>query len=349
MPARAAASQLRKRVYTYAVPPRIVVVGSLMMDLVVGAPRLPDIGESLMSDSFKTSPGGKGANQAIAAARLGAEVTMVGQVGADRFGEILRAGLESAGVDTRYLVVDPAIGTGVAVPVVFHDGNNVIFAIPQANLALPVAAVEAARAAIESADMLLVQFEVNMEATLAAVRIAAGAGVPVMTNPGPIASHPPELVTRASVIVPNEVEASALVPGANGNHLLEMAVLQRAVPTCVLTLGAAGAACDDGSGAVLIPGFEVEAVDSVGAGDAFCAALAVALCEAAPLPDAVRFANAAGALAVTKPGAQAALPTRPEVEALLSRAGGTFHSLSASRVEDGYPRADTEPRPGLPN
>jgi len=327
--------------------PRIVVVGSLMMDLVVGAPRLPAIGESLMSDSFRTSPGGKGANQAIAAARLGAQVSIVGQVGADRFGEILRSGLEAAGVETRYLTVDPAIGTGVAVPVVFHDGNNLIFAIPQANHALSVAAVEAARTAIEAADMLMVQFEVNMEATLAAVHIAARAGVPILTNPGPIAAHPPEVVTLASVLVPNEVEAAALVPGANGDHLLELMVLRRAVPNVVITLGAAGATFYDGAEPVLASAFPARAVDTVGAGDAFCGALAVALCERRPLRDAVRFANAAGALSVSKPGAQQSLPYRAEVEELFAGPGGTFHALSASPVEDGNPRADTEPRPGL--
>jgi ribokinase len=181
------------------------------------------------------------------------------------------------------------------------------------------------------------------------VRIAADAGVPVMTNPGPIAAHPPEIVTMASVIVPNEVEAAALVPGANGNHLLEMMVLARAVPTVVLTLGEAGAAFYDGSEATLVSPFPVPALDSVGAGDAFCGALAVALCEGALLRDAVRFANAAGALAVTKPGAQAALPLRSDLESVLSGPGGTFHALSASRVEDGNPRVDTEPRSGLAN
>ncbi len=318
-----------------------------MMDLVVRAPRLPVLGESLISDEFHTSPGGKGANQAIAAARLGAEVTIVGQLGPDRFGEILRNSLESSGVNTQYIAVDPAIGTGVAVPVVFHDGNNVIFAIPQANLALSPATIEAARAAIEAADMLLVQFEVAMEATLAAVTIAHGAGVPVMLNPGPAVAHPPELVYLADVIVPNEIEAGALVPGANGNHVLELATLQRAVPSCVITLGEAGALFDDGSGPTIAAPFPVRTVDSVGAGDAFCGALAVARCEGRPLAEAVRFANAAGALATTKPGAQAALPFRAEVEAVLAGPGGTFHSLSTSRVEDGDHRSDTERTPGL--
>jgi ribokinase len=324
-----------------------VVVGSLMMDLVVRAPRLPVVGESLISDEFHTSPGGKGANQAIAAARLGAHVTIIGQLGNDRFGDILRTGLEDSGVETRYLRVDPAIGTGVAVPVVFHDGNNVIFAIPQANLGLGAEAIEAARPAIESADMLLVQFEVNMEATLAAVRIAHAAGVPVMLNPGPAVAHPPDLVNLASIIVPNEIEAAALVPGAKGNHLLEMATLRRVVPACVVTLGEAGAAFDDGAGPTFAGAFPVNPIDSVGAGDAFCGGLAVALCEGRPLSEAVRFANAAGALATTKAGAQAAMPVRAEVDVLVGGSGGTFRSLSASHGEHGERRTNSEHSPGL--
>lgn len=316
-----------------------------MMDLVVRAPRLPEVGESLLSQSFQTSPGGKGANQAIAAARLGGGVSIVGKVGRDRFGEILRTDLESAGVDTSGLTADPAVGTGVAVPVVFHDGNNVIFAIPQANMSLTAGDIEAVRGLIEEADALLIQFEVAMEATLRAVHIARDAGVPIILNPGPIADHPAEIVTLASIIVPNEVEAAALVPGANGDHVLEMATVRRHGPACVITLGEAGAAFDDGSGPALARAFPVQAVDSVGAGDAFCAALAVALTEGKPLREAVRFANAAGALATTKAGAQASLPSRAEVEELLTGTDGTFHTLSASRLDDGDRGTDT--RSGL--
>ena len=317
-----------------------------MMDLVVRAPRLPLVGESLISDEFHTSPGGKGANQAIAAARLGADVTMIGQLGADRFGEILRAGLDAAGVNTAHIHVDPAIGTGVAVPVVFHDGNNVIFAIPQANLALPASAIEAARAAIEGADLLMLQFEVAMEANVAAAKIAVEARVPVMLNPGPAIAHPPELVYAATVLVPNELEAGALVPGAKADHVLELRTLRKAAHACVITLGEAGALFDDGSGPAVAGPFAVRSVDSVGAGDAFCGALAVALCEGHSLANAVRFANAAGALATTKPGAQAALPMRAEVEELLRGPGGAFLSLSGA-VDGGNRQPDTGKAPGL--
>ncbi len=211
-----------------------------MMDLVVRAPRLPHVGESLLSHSFKTSPGGKGANQAIAAARLGATATMIGRIGQDRFGEILRTGLESAGVDTRFVSVDPAVGTGVAVPIVLDSGENAILAIPQSNLALSPADIEAARETIAAADMLMVQFEVGMEATLAAMGIASDAGVPVMLNPAPIAQHPAEMLRLVSVIVANELEAAALVPEAKSDHTKEIAALQKMAPTAVITLGAEG-------------------------------------------------------------------------------------------------------------
>lgn len=299
-------------------PPRIVVVGSLMMDLVVRAPRLPVPGESLLSHSFQTSPGGKGANQAVAAARLGASVEMVGRVGRDRFGEILRSRLEEAGAGTSHVSIDPEIGTGVAVPIVLDSGDNAILAVPQANLNLGVADIEAARGVITGADMLMLNFESGMEAVEAAARIATGARVPILLNPAPIAPHSPLLLAMAHTLVANEVEAAAIIPEAGGDHARELKDLQRIAPRVVVTLGADGLVGGDLEGTFALPAFPVTPVDSVGAGDAFCAALAVRLCEGAGLREAARFASAAGALATTKEGAQGALPTRPEVEAFLA-------------------------------
>lgn len=299
-------------------PPRIVVVGSLMMDLVVRAPRLPLPGESLLSHSFQTSPGGKGANQAVAAARLGANVCMVGRIGRDRFGEILRTKLEEAGADTSHISVDPDVGTGVAVPIVLDDGQNAILAVPQANMTLGVREIEAARGAITSADMLLLNFEAGMDAVEAAAQLASTAGVPILLNPAPMAPHSPLLPAMARVLVANEVEAAAIVPEANGNHAQELKDLQRMSPRVVVTLGGEGLIAGDIEGTFSLPAFDVEAVDSVGAGDAFCAALGVRLCEGADLREAARFASAAGALSVTRAGAQASLPTRAEVEAFLA-------------------------------
>ncbi len=299
-------------------PPRIVVVGSLMMDLVVRAPRLPVAGESLLSHSFQTSPGGKGANQAVAAVRLGASVEMVGRVGRDRFGEILRSRLEEAGAGTHHVSTDPEVGTGVAVPIVLDSGENAILAVPQANLNLGVADIEAARGVITGADMLMLNFEAGMEAVEAAARIATGARVPILLNPAPIAPHSPLLLAMAHTLVANEVEAAAIIPEAGGDHARELKDLQRIAPRVVVTLGAGGLVGGDLDGTFVLPAFPVTPVDSVGAGDAFCAALAVRLCEGAGLREAARFASAAGALATTKQGAQGALPTRAEVEAFLA-------------------------------
>ena len=269
-----------------------------MMDLVVRAPRLPLPGESLLSHSFQTSPGGKGANQAVAAARLGASVSMVGCIGKDRFGEILRAKLEDAGADTTHVSVDPETGTGVAVPIVLDNGDNAILAVPQANMNLGVTEIEAAREAITSADMLLLNFEAGMDAVEAAARMASAARVPILLNPAPIAPHDPLLLALARVVVVNEVEAAAIVPEANGNHAQELKDLQRMAPRVVVTLGGEGLMGGDVDGTFAWPAFLVEAVDSVGAGDAFCAALATRLCEGAGLREAARFAAAAGAIAL---------------------------------------------------
>ena len=299
-------------------PPRIVVVGSLMMDLVVRAPRLPLPGESLLSHSFETSPGGKGANQAVAAARLGADVAMIGRIGRDRFGEILRTKLDEAGVSTVDVSVDPEVGTGVAVPIVLDSGDNAILAVPQANLKLTPREIEAAAGVIRSADLLLLNFEAGMDAVEAAAETATQAGVPILLNPAPVAPHSPELLTKASVLVVNEVEAAAIAQGANGDHAAELAALRRFAPRAVVTLGAGGPVAAEADGGFAFPAFPVTAVDSVGAGDAFCAALGVRLCEGASLFDAARFATAAGALAVTRPGGQSALPSREEVERFLA-------------------------------
>ena len=195
--------------------------------------------------------------------------------------------------------------------------------------------------------MLMVQLEVAREATLAAMRIARHADVPVMLNPAPIGPFPPEILSLATVIVANEVEAASLVPQAAGDHGSELAGLERHAPRAVITLGRQGAALHGEGGAVVLQrAFPVRAVDSVGAGDAFCAGLAVALCEGYPFEAAVCLGQAAGALAATAPGAQAALPVRSAVEELLRR-DGTFRSLSAFRIDDDERRLDTESTAGF--
>lgn len=317
-----------------------------MMDLVVRAPRLAVAGESLMGTGFATFVGGKGANQATAAARLGAEVSMIGKVGDDDFGRSILAALRTEGVDTAHVSVSEADGTGVAVPVVLDGGQNAIYAMPRANLALSARDIEAARQAIESADMLVLQFETGMDAIARAIEVARAADVPVLLNPAPVAPHPAEVVEGADIIVANEVEAAALVPAAAGDHVAESAALAALGPElAVVTLGEGGACYVAGEERGRLPAFPVDAIDSVGAGDAFCGALAVALAGDMPPSEAVRFACAAGALAVTRPGATGGLPTRAQLDAFLG-GKGTFRSPQTFRVEDGDRGADTEGAPG---
>lgn len=296
---------------------RIVALGSCVVDLVFRMPRLPGRGETLFARSAGIYPGGKGLNQALAARRLGAETTLIANMGDDLFGHYLLELLRGEGVDTRYVARDAANGTGFAAPVVFDDGENSILSAPQANLALQTALVEAAREAIAAAGALLLQFEAPMEANIVAARIARAAGTRVVLNPAPVVAHPPELLALADVLVVNEVEAAML---AGGTHPAAQArTLLGGRELAVVTLGEQGAVFATASGeAGVVEAFPVQAIDSVGAGDAFCAALAVALCEGQAAGAAVRFAAAAGALAVTVAGAATSLPRRAAVDRLLS-------------------------------
>jgi len=299
---------------------RIVVLGSCTVDMVARVERLPLPGETLFARSLETFVGGKGANQAIAAKRLGAEhVTLIGRVGADAFGERVLAALQADGVDTRYVTVDPGEGTGVAIPLVFDDGGNSIVSVPRANMRISPADVESASEVIAYADVLLLQFEAPMSANLLAARFARTAGVAVILNTAPVSQCPPELLSLADVLVANEVEAAALAPGSPETPVEQAQAFLAAGPRiAVVTLGAEGAVFATAASVGNLPAFPVESVDSVGAGDAFCGALAVALAEGSDLPGAVRFAAAAGGIAVTRPGAAPSLPERVEVDALLA-------------------------------
>lgn len=303
---------------------RIAVVGSLMTDLVVRVPRLPKPGESLIGHDFATFVGGKGGNQAIAAARAGADaVHMVGRVGADAFGDEIVRTLEEDRVDCRFVSRDAEVGTGVAVPIVLDDGSNSIIAIPQANLRMSATEIDAARDVLTAVDVLLAQFEVSMGAVEAAMRAVREAGVRVILNPAPIAPHSQEIFRLAHVVVANEVEAEALVPECGGDHGAEaLALLAKGPAVAIVTLGADGAIVATQEGSFFVPAFGVTAVDSVGAGDAFCGALAVGLCERMELAEAVRFASAAGALSVMKQGAAASLPIRAVIDELRGRGEG---------------------------
>lgn len=299
-------------------PPRVAVVGSLNMDLVVWAPRRPQPGESLPGTRFAMFLGGKGFNQAVAAARLGASVTMIGRVGADPFGDALLAALKQEDIDARYVGRDTKAATGVALPLVEPDGANSIVVVQGANLTLSPQDIDQAMEAITTADALLLQLEVPQEAVLQAARLAHAADVLVILNPAPAQPLLPELIALSDWLVPNEVEAAMLTrvegdPAAAGRHLLAQGA--RGV---VITLGGDGALVLTPQNEEHFPAFPVTPVDTTAAGDVFCAALAVALAEGQPVASAVRFANAAGALATTVAGAEPSLPRREAVQEFLA-------------------------------
>lgn len=299
--------------------PRVAVVGAFNLDLVFWAERRPRRGESLMGRRFGMFPGGKGFNQAVAAARLGAEVAMIGRMGTDSFAEPFLETLEAEGIGTRYVVRDPHEGTGVASPVVEADGSNSIVFVPRANMRLTPGDVEAAAPAIRAADVLLFQLETPPDASLRAAEIAHEGGARVIFNPAPAVPFPAGLWPLCDLLVPNEVEVAMLADYAAGDPAgAAQALLARGPQAIVVTLGEQGALLVTGTGEQRFAPHRVEVVDSVAAGDAFCGALAVRLAVGAPLVEAVRFANAAGALAVTVAGAAPSMPHRTAVEALIS-------------------------------
>jgi ribokinase len=302
--------------------PRVSVVGSFNVDLVFGAPRLPERGETLAGSAFGMFIGGKGANQAVAAARAGARVDMIGRLGDDAFGRDVLGALEEEGVGLRNVVRDPHEGTGVAGIVVEPHGGNAIIVVPRANMRLTEQDVRKARGAIAASDVLLLQLEVPLEASLAAAKIARQAGVRVLLNPAPAQTLPDALYALVDVLTPNESETLFLTgtPATTREGAFDAAraLAARGVKDVLLTLGERGAlVLERGQEPVLVSSPAVEAVDTTAAGDAFCGALGVALAEGKPLVDAARFACAAGALACTVMGAGPSLPRRERIEELL--------------------------------
>lgn len=293
----------------------ITVVGSANLDIVVAVDRHPRLGETVIGADHAQVPGGKGANQAVAAARLGAETRFVGRVGDDDPGRLLRAAIERDGVDVSGLGTDGQAPTGVALIVVGADGENTIVVSPGANSRLQPAQVGEAGEVVTSAASLLVQLEVPLATVEAAVRAASGL---VVCNPAPAATLPAGLLERVDVLVPNRSELAALA-GADTEprSVDEVASLARGLEgpkAVVVTLGADGALVVDGDDVVEVPPRPVRATDATAAGDAFCAALTVRLVAGASLPDAARYANVAAALSATREGAQPSLPTAAEVD-----------------------------------
>ena len=304
--------------------PRIFVLGSLNADLVVAIPRPVRPGETLTGGELSIFPGGKGGNQAVAAARLGAEAVMVGQVGCDAFGDFLLDRQRDAGVMTG------GIGrcgraSGVALISVFPDGENSIVISPGANAAVTPRLVRERLAAIEAGDFLLCQLEIPLDAVEAGLRLARGRGAVTMLDPAPARPLAPELLSLVDYLTPNQTEAALLLdePGLETGQVeqaLAAAVRLRAsgARNVVLKLGRRGCCSLVGGDSFAAEGFVVETVDTTAAGDTFNAALAVALSEGQAFGSAARFANAAAAISVTRRGAQSSAPTRTEVAQFLA-------------------------------
>jgi ribokinase len=301
---------------------RVIVTGSLNMDLIVQSPRIPAVGETILGHGFSTAPGGKGANQAVAAARLGAQVAMIGRLGDDSFAGELRSSLADSGVDLAYIRQDTEKPTGVALITVDDAGQNSIVVASGANFAVTPQDIEAAEEAFTGAQVLLLQLEIPLAAVQRAAELAHTHGVQVVLNPAPAQPLPEDLLVLVDYLVPNETEA-ALLTGLPVRDLAEARIAGKKLRetgfgTVLLTLGEKGTLLVDGDGSQHFEAFPVRAVDTTAAGDAFLGGFAAALSEGRPLAEAVRWGNAAGGLATTKMGAQPSLPWRESVEALLS-------------------------------
>ncbi len=301
---------------------QLTVVGSLNMDLVIRSPRIPQPGETIIGSDFQTVPGGKGANQAVAAARLGGQVTMVGRVGEDPFANVLVENLISAKIDVSHLQRDKEASTGVALIVVDDSGENSIVIASGANMRMTEGDVDAAEAAIAKSDVLVLQLEVPLPVVKRSAQIAQSHNVTVILNPAPARELPSELLTLVDVLVPNESEAALLtgMPTESQGDLEKAAsnLLKSGVGSVVITLGKRGAylAGPDFDSKVY-EAFSIQPIDTTASGDAFMAGLAVNYGEGKTLAEAVRCGNATGALAAMRFGAQTSLPERLEVEGLL--------------------------------
>lgn len=303
--------------------PKIVVVGSSNMDLVVKSPRIPAVGETVLGEDFIMTPGGKGANQAVAAAKLGAEVYLVARLGQDVFAQQSLSNFEKEGVHTEYIVRTAEAPSGVALITVDRAGDNVIVVAPGANQKLSAQDVQEAQTAIVSSGALVAQLEVPLETVECAARLAHGSGVPFVLNPAPAQRLDTELLAMVDVLTPNETEAEILtgveVTDEDSARSAACELLERGVKAVILTMGARGFLLSDGRKTEFVPAIKVNAVDATAAGDAFTGALAVGLAQGQALFDAALFANYVAALSVTKMGAQSSMPTRREVESFIKQ------------------------------
>ncbi|MBX0356915.1 ribokinase [Halobacillus sp. Nhm2S1] len=288
--------------------PKIAVIGSSSMDLVVTSSRRPGAGETVLGESFETVPGGKGANQAVAAARLGAEVYMIGRVGEDAYGEAILNNFKSNGVQTDYVEPVTHERSGTA-HIILAEGDNSIVVVKGANDHVTPAYVKEKRDFIETCDLVMIQQEVPEETVIETAELCQELGVPLLLNPAPAREIPDTVVEQVSYLTPNEHEAALLFHGEE-----PATALKKHPNKLFITEGAAGVRYFDGKEEVLVPSFPVKPIDTTGAGDTFNAAFGTAIAEGMDLKESLRFANRAASLSVTGFGAQGGMPGREEVE-----------------------------------
>jgi ribokinase len=301
---------------------KIAVVGSSNTDMIIKAPRIPRPGETVLGGRFSMAAGGKGANQAVAAARAGGDVVFVARVGSDFFGERAIRSFVSDHIDSSLITKDRTEPSGIALVFVGEEGQNSIAVAAGANEQLSEEEIEKSRNVIASADTLLMQLEVPVETVTVAAQIAVASGVRVILNPAPAQKLPSKLLKMIHILTPNEFEAEVLtgvrISDDRSASSACTKLLAQGVQIALITLGARGAFLATAGIRELVPGYPVRAVDSTGAGDVFNGALAVALSEGKEIRDAVKFANAAAALSVTRLGAQPSIPRRREIEKFLA-------------------------------
>lgn len=300
---------------------RLVVLGSVNADHVLRVPHFPRPGETLTGHSYQVVPGGKGANQAVAAARLGAEVSFIARIGDDAIGRQMKAGFGADGIEVSAVEQDERLPTGIAIIYVSDEGENSIGLSTEANGALDTAMVRRHEALIAGAHTLLLQLEVPLDSVLEAARLARAHGTRVVLNPAPAQPLSAELLALVDLITPNQTEAELLtgVKVTDEASAAQAAARfhQMGIADVMITLGSQGVYCSNGRQQVLIPGFQVEAVDTTAAGDTFNGALLAAELAGASFQDAVRFAHGAAALSVTRFGAQSSIPVKQEVDTFL--------------------------------
>ena len=300
---------------------RLVVLGSVNADHVLRVPHFPRPGETLTGHSYQVVPGGKGANQAVAAARLGAPVSFIARIGDDAIGQQMRQGFEQDGIDVSAVELDETLPTGIAIIYVSDEGENSIGISAEANSALSPAMVKRHEAMIADAHTLLLQLEVPLESVFEAAKLARSHGTRVVLNPAPARPLPADLLALVDLITPNQTEAELLtgVKVSDEASAAQAAARfhQMGISDVMITLGSQGVYCSNARQQQLIPGFRVEAVDTTAAGDTFNGALLAAELAGADFNAAVRFAHGAAALSVTKFGAQSSIPSKVEVDAFL--------------------------------